>query len=303
MNVENHEKEKHPLPKPDPFFAYANAMPEKYYMLKWDLIFNLVFFASWLYIADLIVLSILLFAMVFVSSYFIFHYTEYGVTIFFLLLSLIPFALVVIDPWRNLLTFFLALGCGLVMYALFWIFLAKINQKRYLDSLVCIYCGEEKHYYVIHMGRRMCHDCFLKEAFEVVSYHDTKLFRWDHDILRFFELEIGEPIPEIPFDDQFVISDYQFDNIFGFGVENQNLVFISIPFKNLKHLPHPIGLLRHLRALNLRGNQLSSLPYSLTNLIKLEYLDVRENPLRYLLPKAQKALSVLQKKHHCKIFR
>ena len=292
-------------PEKRPFIAYGNAMPEKYYIVKWDLIFNIVFFASWLYIAGFRVLGILLFSMVFVTSYFIFHYTGYGVTITFLILSLFPFSLVIIDPVWNLPTFFLVLGCGMVSYALFWLFLTKKNRQRYMASLqpeVCIYCGEEKQKYVIHMGRRMCQDCFLQEAFEVVSYHDTDMYRWDHDILRFFELEIGEPIPEIPFDGQFDITEYQFDNIFGYGVEDQNLVFISIPFKNLKHLPHPIGLLVHLRALNLRGNQLPTLPYSLTNLIKLQYLDVRENPMPILLPEAQKALFVLQK-HHCKILR
>jgi len=162
---------------------------------------------------------------------------------------------------------------------------------------LCLECNTQKSDFVVHMGRYLCKECFLSNAYQLVNYHGKEMFQMDYDVLAYFEKKIGEEIPNynlIEYDD---ILKPEFENKLFYSIEENNVSAISIPNKNLQlNIPEEIGLLHTLRVLNFQGNHISKLPYALGNLYHLKILNLKNNDLDFLPAHSLKTLTLLRRR-------
>ena len=73
------------------FLILKNQFREKYGIVKWDFLINILLLASFFWGRGLTFLAILVFIQVFVASYFIFNYRKYRLAPFLMSFSIIPF--------------------------------------------------------------------------------------------------------------------------------------------------------------------------------------------------------------------
>ena len=285
------------------FLGMENQFREKHTIIKWDLLFDLLLFAAFLWARDLTFLAIFVFLQVYIASYFIFNYRKYRLAPFLMIFSIIPFFFYFQFPeldagFRNGLFF---CGWSILSYGAFWFIIIFKNRKEFANAQeleLCMVCDEQKEDFIIHMGRYLCRDCFLEQAYTIVKYNNIEIFQSDYDVLSYFEHEIGERIPIYQLSDDTDILKPEIESKLFFSVEEYNVVAISIPNKNLKiNLPEEIGLLHTLRILNFPGNQISKLPYSFRELYHLKIVNLRNNPLDFLPGHSLKTLALLRRRH------
>ena len=274
-------------------------------LMKWDMIFNLLIITAFVWVYELPVLSIWIFLQIFIFSYFSFNYRGLSVALFFLLCSIIPFWLYIVNPNRQFADLFLFVGVILAIYGIFWVFIVLKNMKTYVESLkpqVCPLCQTEQRKFVHHLGRVMCNDCFYKEAFEVIEYYGVEIYKWDYNILQFLEVQIDKPIPFYKSADRDEIDwdDLPNEEFFGFIIGERNIVALSLPNARIKIIPHEIGLLTHIKYLNFKENQLVELPLSIESVVSLKYLNIQGNNMDIISQQLEYTFRAL-KRRHCEI--
>ncbi|MHA1584813.1 MAG: hypothetical protein ACTSWL_06135, partial [Promethearchaeota archaeon] len=151
--------------------------------------------------------------------------------------------------------------------------------------------------FVFYQNQKMCEDCYSKFALKISDYHGTRMYQWDSDFLNTIEHDLGEPIPEMMYEEKYERGRVEYGRKFGFVLEEGNIVHLSIPHKNLKDIPRNIHLLVHLRVLNLRWNHLADMPVSIRELWKLRHLDLRDNPIDFTGPDLTISLHKLYKRN------
>ncbi len=289
-------------------FLLGNQFRSKYGILKWDLLLNYLIFATFLWARDLIFFAIIVFLQVYVASYFIFNYRKYRIVPLLMSFSIIPFLTYKYLPGLDKLTSDALLFCcwAILSYGAFWIIIIFKNRKEFENAQemeLCLVCNKQKENFVIHMGRFLCKDCFLEQAYQLVKFNGTEIFTWDYDVLSYLEHEIGEKIPNFNLNEDNDILKPEIINKLFFSVDGNNVTAISIPNHNIKLiLPEEIGLLQTLRILNFPGNLISKLPYSLRDLFHLKILNLKNNPLDYLPGHSLKTLAFLRRRS-CNILR
>jgi len=283
-------------------FSMENQFREKYTFLKWDLLFNLLLLSGYLWAQNYIFFAVFAFLQIYISSYFIFNYRKYILSPFLMSLSLIPMLTYFLFPefpaeFRSALVFSFWI---ILSYGAFWFIIIFKNRKEFKNAQeleLCLECNIQKEDFVIHMGRYMCKECFLSQAYEIVKYHDTDVYQWDYDVLSYFEQKIDEEIPNYNLNDDNDIFKPEIENKLFFSVEENNVTVISIPNKNFQLiLPEEIGLLNTLKILNFQGNKISKLPYSLRNLYHLTILNLKNNNLDFLPAHSLKTLTLLRRR-------
>ncbi|WP_371802463.1 hypothetical protein [Candidatus Lokiarchaeum ossiferum] len=270
-------------------------------LMKWDMIFNLLFITAFVWVYNQPVLAIWIFIQIFIFSFFSFNYRGLSVSLLFLILSGIPFWLYISNPQRNGADIILFVGVILAVYGVFWIFIALKNNKAYLDSLkpqTCPICETEKHEFVQHLGRFMCTDCFYKEAFEVVEHDGIEIFKWDYNFLKFLENQIEKPIPLYKSTDRDEIDWEKLpeEEFFGYIIDEKNIKALSLPNAGIKAIPNEIGLLTHIKFLNLQGNQLVDLPLSIERIASLRYLNIQRNIMEIISQDLEYVFRFLKKR-------
>ena len=283
--------------------SMENQFKDKYPIIKWDLLFDLLLLSGYLWGQKYIFFSIIAFMQIYLASYFIFNYRKYTLPPFLMSLSSIPGLIYIIFPdlpaeFRSGMVFSFWF---ILSYGAFWFIIIFKNRKEFANAQeleLCMLCDEQKEDFVIHMGRYMCKECFLSQAYEVVKYYNTEIYQWDYDVLTFFENEIGEKIPNYNLSEDDYILKPEIESKLFFSVEENNVTAISIPNRNFQlNLPEEIGLLHTLKILNFQGNQISKLPYSLRNLYHLKILNLKNNNLDYLPGHSLKTLTLLRRRH------
>ena len=285
-----------------------NQFRDKYPIIKWDLLFDLLLLSGFLWGHNYIFFSVLAFLQIYIASYFIFNYRKYTLPPFLMSLSLIPGFIYYLFPdlpveFRSgmVLSFWVILSFGA-----FWFIIIYKNRREFANAQefeLCMVCDEQKADFIIHMGRYLCRDCFLEQAYTIVKYNNIEIFQTDYDVLSYFEHEIGEKIPIYHLSNDEDILKAEIENKLFFSVEENNVTAISIPNKNLKiNLPEEIGLLQTLRVLNFPGNKISKLPYSFRDLYHLTIVNLKNNHLDFLPGHSLKTLELLRRRH-CKVFR
>jgi len=190
------------------FFLLKNQFREKYGLLKWDLLANILILASFFWGRGLAFLAILVYLQVYVASYFIFNYRNYRLAPLLMSISILPFFLYYVFPNLNerldpnlvelLRSAFLFSGFAILSYGAFWFIIIYKNRKEYQkaqEKELCMVCDKQKEDFVIHMGHYLCRECYLKQAYELKEFNGTEIFTWDHNVLSYLENEIGEKIP------------------------------------------------------------------------------------------------------------
>ncbi len=285
-----------------------NQFRDKYGLIKWDLLLNFLILATYFWAQDLIFLALVVFLQVYVASYFIFNYRKYRLAPFLMSLSIIPFSVYLLYPdldalFRSALFF---CGWAILTYGIFWFLIIFKNRKEFQNAQemeLCLECNTQKPNFVIHMGRYLCKDCFLEQAYNLKNFNGIEIYSWDRDVLSYLEHEIGEKILNFNLSEDNDILKSEIENKLFFSVEENNVIAISIPNKNLKlNLPEEIGLIQSLRILNFPGNQISKLPYSMRDLFHLKILNLKNNHLEYLPGHSLKTLTFL-KRRGCNILR
>ena len=287
-------------------FDYANDPKEKYPIVKWDIIFNIVVvsFGLWFSLKWYFqVIAIVLFFQAYVASYFIFHY--YKIWIPLILCSIAGFF------WGNYFIFgpFLIPEAGNALlficiatsvYALFSFVIWRKNLRLYKIAQrpeVCLVCGLERNQHVFHLGQRMCMQCFEKMAISLVEYHESILYQWDYDILRALEQDLSRPIPLLDSVLNYTNpQDINPDDYFGYVLEGNNITRLYLNNQNLHSLPYFIGLLLYLVELHIKNNQITALPPSIIDLVNLKVIDYRQNPLEFRSGDVERALLNLTRK-------
>jgi len=105
----------------------------------------------------------------------------------------------------------------------------------------------------------------------LASYNGVLLKPCDVEVLKIIE-ELTSPIP---------VLDELIFNEFGFTYENNRVISLMLPNKQLSNLPHIIANLTELKYLNLYNNHLKEFPN--INLNNLEYLNLYNNEF-YKIP-------------------
>lgn len=286
----------------------GNQFRSKYGIIKWDFLFNFLIFATFLWARDEPIFAFIVFLQVYVASYYIFNYRKYRLAPFLMSFSLIPFLTYFFLPGLDDLTSGALLFCGwaILSYGAFWFLIIFKNRKEFENAQeleVCLVCDKPKFDFVIHMGRYLCKDCFLEQAYQIEKYDGIEIYRWDYDILSFLEKEIGEKISYYNLSEDEDILKPEIENKLFFSAEENNITVISIPNKNLPiNLPEEIGLVQTIRVFNFPGNKISKLPYSMRNLFHIKILNLKNNPLEYLPGHSLKTLTFL-KRRGCKIIK
>lgn len=270
-------------------------------LMKWDMIFNLLFITAFVWVLEQPVLAIWIFLQIFIFSYFSFNYRGLSVPLFFLLLSIIPFWMYLTNPNRPYNELFIFVGIILAIYGVFWIFIALKNHRVYLDSMKpekCPVCDEDNYEFVNHLGRLMCMECFNKEAFEVVEYNGVEIFKWDYNFLKFLENQIDRAIPLYKSSDrdEVVWENLPNEDFFGYIIQERNILALSIPNSGIKMIPDEIGLLTHIRFLNFRGNHLVELPLSIESIASLKYLNIQGNLMDIISQQLEYVFRALKKR-------
>ena len=285
------------------FLGMENQFRDKYPIIKWDLLFDLLLLSCYLWAQNYIFFAVFVFLQIYISSYFIFNYRKYSLPPFLMSLSLIPGFIYFLFPdllaeFRSGMVFSFWI---ILSYGAFWFIIIFKNRKEFANAQeleLCMVCDEQKEDFIIHMGRYMCKDCFLERAYTIVKYNNTEIYQSDYDVLSYFEHEIGEKIPIYNLSDDNDILNPEVENKLFFSVEENNVIAISIPNKNLKiNLPEEIGLLHTLRILNFPGNQISKLPYSFRELYHLKIVNLKNNHLDFLPGHSLKTLTLLRRRH------
>ncbi|MHA1719987.1 MAG: hypothetical protein ACTSXK_10735 [Promethearchaeota archaeon] len=283
-------------------FLMDNQFREKYTIIKWDLLLDILLFAAFLWARELTFLAVFAFLQVYIVSYFIFNYRKYRLAPLLMSFSIIPFFFYFKFPlldanFREGLYFS---GWAILTYGAFWFIIIYKNRKEFKKAQeleVCMVCDQPKEEFVIHMGRYLCKECFLEQAYKTKKYNNIEIYQWDYDILIYFEHEIGEIIPNYNLNEDNDILNPEIEGKLFFSVEDKNVTAISIPNKNLAmNFPEEIGLLQTLRVLNFPGNKISKLPYSLRDLYHLKVINLRNNPLRYLPGHSLKTLTFIRRR-------
>ena len=269
-------------------------------LMKWDMIFNLLFIIAFVWVYEQYVLAIWLFLQIFIFSYYSFKYRGLSVAIIFIILSFFPFWFYIMDPERPYAQAILFAGIILAVYGLFWILIAYKNLKVYMESLKpqeCPICEKEKQEFIQHLGRFMCSDCFYKEAFELIEYDGIEIYKWDYDFLKFLENQIGRNIPLYKSSDQDEIDWEKLpeEKFFGYIISDKNIVGLSLPDAGIKSIPNEIGLLTHIRFLNFEGNQLAEIPLSIERVASLRYLNVQNNLMEIISQQLEYTFRFLRK--------
>jgi len=284
------------------FLNMPNQFRERFNIIKWDLLFDLLLLSGFLWGQEYHFFSIFVFMQIYISSFFIFNYRKYTLPPFLMSLSLIPALVYLLFPgfpveFRSgmVLSFWVILS-----YGVFWFVIIFKNRKEFENAQedeLCMVCDQQKDEFVIHMGRYLCKDCFLEQAYTMVEYNGTEMYKSDYDVLNYLENEIGEKIPNYNLNDEKDILKPEFENKLFFSIEQNNLTVISIPNTNLQIiLPEEIGLLHTLRILNLHGNKISKLPYAFRELYHLKIINLKNNDLDFLPAHILKSLALLKRR-------
>ncbi|MHA1672918.1 MAG: hypothetical protein ACTSYI_04770 [Promethearchaeota archaeon] len=287
-------------------FDYANDPKERYPIVKWDIILNIVVisFGLWFTLRWYFqVLGVLLFIQAYVASYFIFHYWKIWVPLIlcsiagFFWVAYFFFAPILVIEAANALLF---ISIAVTVYAGFSFVIWQKNKKLYRIAQrpeVCLVCGLERKKHVYHMGQRMCVQCFEKLATTLVEYYGSIMFQWDFDILAYLEQELGRPVPLLdPVLNYTNPQDINPDDYFGYVLEGNNITRLYLNNQNLHSLPPFIGLLLYLVELHVKNNQIVALPPSIIDLVNLKIIDFRENPLEFRSGDVERALLNLTRK-------
>ncbi len=291
-------------------FDYANDPREKYPIVKWDIILNIVVvsFGLWFSLKWYFqVLAVLLFIQAYVASYFVFHYWKIWVPLIlcsiagFFWVAYFLFLPILVPVAEDALLF---TSIAVTIYALFWFVIWRKNLKLYRIAQrpeVCLVCGLERKEHVYHLGQRMCVQCFEKLATSFVEYYGSIIFQWDFDILAYLEQELGRPIPLLdPVLNYTNPQDINSDDYFGYVLEGNNITRLYLNNQNLQSLPPFIGLLLYLVELHVKNNQIIALPPSIIDLANLKMIDFRQNPLEFRSGDVERALLNLTRKR-CQI--
>ena len=118
----------------------------------------------------------------------------------------------------------------------------------------------------------------------IKSYHGTPLISAEYNALMELEQLIHNPIP--------LVSEWN-SNIFGFIAQENHVIALGIPSKELTTLPENICNLQNLTRLSFKNNLLSTLPDKFGNLTALIQLDLFRNNLNSL-PEKIENLSALK---------
>jgi hypothetical protein len=284
------------------FLSMENQFREKYIIIKWDLLFDLLLLSGFLWAQEYIFFAVFVFMQIYISSYFIFNYRKYTLPPFLMSLSLIPGAIYLI--FTELPTEFrsgMVFGFWLILsYGAFWFIIIFKNRREFKNAQeleLCLECNLQKENFVIHMGRYLCKECFLSHAYKLVKYHGKEMYQMDYDVLSYFEKKIGEEIPNYNLIENNDILKPEIESKLFYSLEENNVSAISIPNKNLQlNIPEEIGLLHTLRVLNFQGNKISKLPYALRNLYHLKILNLKNNDLDFLAAHSLKTLTLLRRR-------
>lgn len=288
-------------------FDYANEVKERYPIVKWDIVFNIIIIAFALWASGklyLQIIALIVFLQVYVVSFFIFHYWKIWVPLILVCISaifwlayLIMREFIIVEVVEAMLFVCIATS----IYSLFWFVIWRKNHYLHLKALrpkPCPVCGEEKEEHIIHLGQDMCVQCFEKQAIAQVFYHDEIVYKWDFDVLNYLEAELEKPIPILDAKLNYMSpKEVNAEELFGAVIEDKNISRLYLNHQNLKNLPPFIGLLLNLVELHVRNNQLAKLPTSLINLANLRVLDYRGNPLEFRSGDVERALLNLTRKN------
>ncbi len=286
-----------------PIFPPDNVVVEQYIILKWDIIFNILLFTGYLWANGYYFFGILIYLQIYTTSWYMFTYRGSLPAYIFFGLSLIPFTMYLLNLWPDLPTFLLWCGWSCVAYGFYWFILATKNRKKYEKSIapqICKYCGLPNKNFLVHMGEKMCEACYLREALQQLNYHGTILYRWDYDLLMFFETQIKSPIPHIERNPTEIYPDY--DTQVGFISEAMNIVQLILPNQGISELPELLGYLVKLRVIYLKNNQISFLPPTIGQLYSLKLLNIEKNNIKFIPIEIELALKSLRERG-CKVIR
>ncbi|WP_457558530.1 hypothetical protein [Candidatus Harpocratesius sp.] len=287
-------------------FDYANDPKERYPIVKWDIIFNIVFFSAWLWYSNKIylqILAIFLFLQVYMASYYIFHYYKIWIPLLLTGIAIMLWFIYIIShtfliPVAREAFLFICIASSI--YAGFSYIIKEKNYRAYLKAIgpqPCPICGLEKWKHVFHLGQDMCQECFEKLATTQVYYHNSLVYQWDFDVLIFLEKELNRAIPALdPVLNYTNPKEINPDELFGFVLEDRNISRLYLNNQNLKHLPPFIGLLIDLKEIHVKNNKLATLPVSIIDLVNLKILDYRKNPIKYRSGDLERSLLSLTKR-------